>query len=75
MSNEQATILEVQGMTCSSCVRHVSSALTDLDGVGAVDVKLRDGIVVVTHDVAQAPVAQLIRALDDAGYASKPQPR
>ena len=71
MSIEQDTILEVQGMTCPSCIRHVSSALTDLDGVGKVDVKLRDGIVVVKHDATQAPVTQLIEALTDAGYVSK----
>lgn len=71
MSNEQDTILEVQGMSCPSCIRHISSALTELDGVGKVDVSLRDGIVVVKHDAAQAPVTQLIATLDVAGYASK----
>ena len=71
MSNEQATILEVQGMSCPSCVRHISSALTELEGVGTVDVKLRDGIVVVKHDVQQAPITQLIETLEDAGYVSK----
>ena len=73
MSNERDTILEVEGMTCPSCIRHVSSALKELDGVGAVDVKLRDGLVVVKHDATQAPIDQLIAALDEAGYASKPR--
>lgn len=71
MSNEQDTVLEVQGMTCPSCIRHVTSALKDVEGVGTVDVKLRDGLVLVKHDVAQAPITQLIDALADAGYASK----
>lgn len=71
MSNEQDTVLEVQGMTCPSCIRHVSSALTELEGVGKVDVKLREGIVIVKHDSTQAPVTQLIETLDEAGYASK----
>lgn len=71
MSNEQDTILEVQGMTCPSCIRHVTTALKDLDGVGAVNVKLRDGLVVVTHDTTQAPIPQLIDALAEAGYVSK----
>ena len=73
MSNEQDTTLEVQGMSCPSCVRHISSALSELEGVGKVDVKLRDGIVIVKHDAGQAPVAQLIATLDGAGYASKPR--
>ena len=71
MSNERDTILEVEGMTCPSCIRHVSSALEELDGVGAVDVKLRDGLVVVKHDATEAPIDQLIEALNEAGYASK----
>jgi len=73
MSNEQDTILEVQGMTCPSCIRHVTSALTNLEGVAKVDVKLRDGIVVIKHDTSQAPITQLIDALSDAGYVSKPR--
>ncbi len=71
MSNEQDTILEVEGMTCPSCIRHVTSALKDLDGVGNVEVKLRDGLVVVKHDKSQATVSQMIEALDGAGYATK----
>ena len=73
MSNEQDTVLEVHGMTCPSCIRHVSSALTDLEGVGTVDVKLRDGLVVVRHDANQAPVPRLVEALTDVGYVSKPR--
>lgn len=71
MSNEQDTILEVQGMSCPSCIRHVTSALTDLEGVGKVDVKLRDGLVVVQHDKTQAPIDQLVEALAEAGYVSR----
>ena len=71
MSNEQDTVLEVQGMTCPSCIRHVSEALKELDGVGNVDVKLREGLVYVKHDVTQAPIPQLIDALVEAGYVSK----
>jgi copper chaperone len=71
MKNPQDTVLEVQGMSCPSCIRHISAALTEIDGVGQVDVKLRDGIVLVKHDAAQAPVTQLISTLDVEGYAAK----
>ena len=57
-------------MTCPSCVRHVTSALETVDGVGDVEVKLREGLVTVKHD---APIAQLIDALADAGYVAKPR--
>jgi len=71
MSTDKDTILEVQGMTCASCIRHVTSALSDLDGVDKVDVKLRDGLVIVRHDNLEAPITRLIDALNEAGYASR----
>ena len=73
MSTQRDTILTVEGMTCGSCVRHVTEALKELDGVGKVDVRLRDGIVVVRHDAGEAPVDRLIDALRDAGYESRPR--
>lgn len=71
MSNATDTILRVEGMTCPSCIRHITEALHDVDGVGKVDVKLRDGLVVVQHDAIEAPVGRLIDALRDAGYESR----
>ena len=71
MKNEQDTVLEVQGMSCPSCIRHVSSALIELGGVGGVEVKLRDGIVIVKHDADQTPVASMIEKLEIEGYVSK----
>jgi copper chaperone len=65
------TTLDVQGMTCGSCVRHVSHAVRALDGVADVDVKLREGIVTVRHDAGQVPVTSLIEALRQAGYESQ----
>ena len=74
MSTNNDTILEVAGMTCPSCIRHVTSALSELDGVDTIDVKLHDGLVHVKHDKALAPIGNLIRALEDAGYVSKARP-
>ncbi|HLL21568.1 MAG TPA: heavy-metal-associated domain-containing protein [Kofleriaceae bacterium] len=71
MEDPQDTVLEVQGMSCPSCIRHINAALTEIDGVGQVDVKLRDGLVFVKHDATQAPVTQLISTLHLEGYAAK----
>lgn len=65
------TILSVDGMTCSSCVRHVEEALRDLEGVGAIEVAPEDGSVRVQHDPAQATIEQMTAALGEAGYASR----
>jgi len=65
------TILDVDGMSCSSCVRHVEQALRKIDGVGAVEVKLQEGKVRVEHDPAKATIARMIEALDEEGYESR----
>ncbi|AUX27040.1 heavy metal transport/detoxification protein [Sorangium cellulosum] len=62
------TRLEVGGMGCSSCVRHIDSALRALDGIDRVEVRLREGTVVVQHDPASAPVDALVEAVREAGY-------
>lgn len=64
------TVLNVDGMTCPSCIRHVSTALQDVDGVDQVEVKLREGKVAVKH-VAGVKIVSLVNALREAGYESR----
>jgi copper chaperone len=64
------TLLDVSGMSCQSCVRRVEGALREVEGVRGVEVRLREGKVLVKHDDGAAPAAQLVAALRDAGYAS-----
>jgi copper chaperone len=64
------TQLNVQGMTCPSCIRHVNASLSELEGVTSVEVRLREGRVLVEHDSVAAPVPRLIEALREAGYES-----
>lgn len=71
MSSNEQTVLDVQGMSCPSCVRHIKEALCDLEGVDAVDVRLADGQVMVRH-AENASVTSLVEALRDAGYESSP---
>ncbi len=65
------TTLDVTGMSCGSCVRRVSTALRSLDGVTNVDVRLKDGKVIVNHDPTRTSADALIAALDKAGYGSQ----
>jgi copper chaperone len=73
MSNKKETILDVEGMSCGSCVRHVEGALRGLEGIEKVEVRLREGKVKVDHDPSLATTEQLIEALDDAGYPAHAQ--
>lgn len=65
----QTIELNVQGMTCGSCVKHVKAALSQLAGVSSVDVDLSSGRVRVT---GSANTEAMISALDSAGYCAQP---
>ena len=70
MSNKE-TILSVEGMTCSSCIRHVEHALSELEGIEKVEVKLKDGKVRIEHDPSRPTIDEMIAALGEAGYESR----
>ncbi|MBZ4415316.1 heavy-metal-associated domain-containing protein [Myxococcus sp. RHSTA-1-4] len=70
MAKNQEVVLNVEGMTCGSCIRHVNSALRKVEGVKEVDVQLASGRVIVRHDSGTPDVGEMIEALRDAGYPS-----
>lgn len=65
------SLLNVTGMTCQGCVRHVDAAVRKVDGVTAVEVALEGGRLRVTHDVERAPVAAIEAAVSGAGYTAQ----
>ncbi|HZG92335.1 MAG TPA: heavy metal-associated domain-containing protein [Pseudonocardia sp.] len=60
------TDLTVVGMNCTSCARHVQTALVTLGDVTA-DVDIVAATASVTHPATLA-VAELVAAIEDAGY-------
>lgn len=71
MSNKNEITLHVEGMTCSSCVRHVEGALRQLNGVDKIEVRLKERKVRVEHDPARSTIDQMLQALGEAGYDSR----
>lgn len=67
---QRNTTLNVAGMSCGACVRHVSAALSAVPGVSKVNVQLRAGIVEVQHRDDTALPA-LLEAVQDAGYDAR----
>ncbi len=64
----EAVQLQVNGMTCGSCVKAATRALSGVPGVDAVDVRLDTGTASVRgHDVGKR-VPAMITALAGAGY-------
>lgn len=58
-------------MTCGHCVGSVKEEIGNIAGVTAVDVELASGRVVVTSD-APVSAADVVAAVDEAGYAVVP---
>ena len=60
-------VVDIDGMSCEHCVRHVSEALEALQGVSKVAVSLDNGqaIVEVGESFDESTVAP---AVDEAGY-------
>ena len=56
-------ILEIDGMSCSNCVRHVEAALLDVDGVDVWEVEV--GRAVVDTEVDEDTLRD---ALEEVGY-------
>ncbi len=58
-------------MRCAGCVNHVEKGLAAVPGVARASVNLAMEQATVVHDPAQAPVARLIQAVQEAGYEAE----
>lgn len=71
---EKTMILDVEGMSCAHCVKHVETALSDLAGVSSVKVDLAAGTAVVRFDDGITGPEAFCSAVEDAGYTAKERP-
>lgn len=60
--------IPVGGMTCASCVSHVERALKKVEGVVSAGVNLATERATVEFFLTEASLADLRRAIEDAGY-------
>lgn len=76
---EQTVTLQIEGMTCGSCVKDVRAALQKVPGVKMVDMKFgtkwgfmndyADAKAIVTFDPSQAAIDTLVKAVESASSA------
>lgn len=67
----EAVQLSVNGMTCGSCVKAATRALSAVPGVDAVDVRLETGMASVRGQDLAGKVPAMIAALAEAGYEAR----
>lgn len=63
--------LNIDGMTCGGCVKSVTKVLNDLDGVRSATVSLENKNAQVEFDEGKIQIAQLVEAVDDAGFDAR----
>jgi P-type Cu+ transporter len=63
--------LDIEGMTCASCVNRVQKALNRVDGVVEASVNLATETASVTYDPAAVAPGDLSAAVEKAGYAGR----
>ena len=66
---QQTRQLSITGMTCQMCVKHVTRALSGVDGLTVKDVTV--GSAVVEYDPAAVPEERLHDAVREAGYEAR----
>ena len=66
----EAASLEIEGMTCASCVARVEKALLRVPGVVGAEVNLATERAQVTRLAGSAPLADLLAAVQRAGYTA-----
>ncbi len=66
----QKVVIKVEGMTCEACTISINSALSKIQGVRAVSVRLEKGKAVVGFDnnVKNIPTNNLLTAIENIGY-------
>ena len=69
---QQTVTLEIDGMTCASCVARVEKALGKVEGVVFAQVNLATETAQVQFASGIVDVDALVAAVDRAGYAAKP---
>ena len=63
-----ATWININGMTCQSCVHHIEGMVRDVTGVRSVHVSLSDGRATVIYDSLQTSASDLCSVINDIGY-------
>ena len=67
----EAITLNVSGMTCGSCERHIRRELDQVPGFRDARVDLAQGQVTVAYDASAARPEQLVEAVTRAGYPAE----
>ena len=64
----KTTKISVNGMTCQSCVRNITSGMKDRNGIINIEVSLEKGIAFVTYDQCKTTNHDIAGQISEMGY-------
>ncbi len=70
---ESRAVLDLEGMTCSSCAMRIEKGLKKVPGVKDASVNLASELATVTYDAAQTGVEQMVQKVEAVGYKATPR--
>ena len=60
--------IKINGMSCDHCVGRVEKAVSELDGVEKIKVKLKDAEAKIKFDETKIPLDKVLEVITDLGY-------
>ena len=71
-SQSKKTIIDIEGMTCNSCVQSIEKIISGVEGVLSINVSLEDGNAEVVYDPCAITTEKICSEIDHMGFdASK----
>ncbi|XP_038063092.1 copper-transporting ATPase 1-like isoform X2 [Patiria miniata] len=61
-------VINIQGMTCNSCVRSIEGKIGEKIGVRSIKVSLAESSGTVEYDPTEVTAGELVEAIDDMGF-------
>ena len=71
----EEAVIDVQGMTCMSCVKNIQGKISKEIGIQSIVVSLERNEAVVKFNSAQTTAKDIAEAIDDMGFEAKVKPR
>ncbi|XP_041357192.1 copper-transporting ATPase 1-like [Gigantopelta aegis] len=62
------TVIDIEGMTCMSCVRTIEGMISKLDGIQQITVSLENKSAAVSYDPSKLSPEQIANNIDDLGF-------
>lgn len=60
--------IKIDGMNCDHCVAKVEKAVSELDGVEKIKVKLKDAEAKIKFDETKVPLDKVLTVITELGY-------